>query len=177
MKRKCFVLSVIAILLAVLTFGAYAYFTAVGTAENVITTGNIQIKLHQTEIDRTAPIRWGTTVDNTVTVENTGKHPAFVRIALEFAVENTKLPQGCVQLDVNTAEWEYDEGFYYYNAALQPGETTQPLFTQVYFDGTGIDPADLDGNLAMHIDAYGVQSENNGENPQQATGWPQPIRR
>lgn len=176
MKRKWFAAAAILILLATLSFGAYSYHTVTGRTENIITAGNIRIQLHQTEGNR-ENIQWGTTTENTVTVENTGGNPAFVRIALGFALEDAKLPEGCVTLDINTKDWHYQDGFYYYTSALKAGETTSPLFTQMAFDGKGLDAAQKEKPLTLQIDAYGVQSEQNGADPLEAAGWPELVRR
>lgn len=47
MKRKILILSVLAILLAILAANTLAYFTADTAAHNVITTGNVDIALNE----------------------------------------------------------------------------------------------------------------------------------
>ena len=45
MKRKIAILSVVAIALSLLAYGTVAYFSAEGTAHNVLTMGNVRIAL------------------------------------------------------------------------------------------------------------------------------------
>ena len=71
MKRKLLLLSVLAICVATLAAGTLAYFSADGTARNVITTGNVSIAVEEwADADKTQPfedltgIMPGTTVQN-----------------------------------------------------------------------------------------------------------------
>ena len=50
MKKKVTVIALIVALLAVLSLGTAAYFTAEDTATNVITSGSVDIKLHEMAI-------------------------------------------------------------------------------------------------------------------------------
>lgn len=56
MKRKLLLLSVLAICVATLAAGTLAYFSANGTARNVITTGNVSIAVEEwADADKTQP--------------------------------------------------------------------------------------------------------------------------
>ena len=56
MKRKLLLLSVLAICVATLAAGTLAYFSADGTARNVITTGNVSIAVEEwADADKTQP--------------------------------------------------------------------------------------------------------------------------
>ena len=52
MKRKLLILSVLAICLAILAAGTFAYFTSEDTAHNVITTGGVKIAVQEWADDR-----------------------------------------------------------------------------------------------------------------------------
>ncbi len=186
MKRKLLIVSVLAILVAVTAAGTLAYFTDTGTAHNVITTGNVDIELkewadearEQPFEDKTG-VMPGMKVTKIVEVKNTGTGAAFLRLYVEKNVndadgkpmnsEKSKL----VSLNFNKTEWTYSEsdGYYYYNRALKPGETTEPLFTTVTFDPL---MGNEYQNASAHVKviAYAVQSANNGDSPQAAKGWP-----
>ena len=183
MKRKLLLLSVLAICVATLAAGTLAYFSADGTARNVITTGNVKIELKEWEDEAcTQPfqdktgVMPGTKVTKIVEVKNTGTGAAFVRLYVEknvYDANQTPMKSDPVSLDFNDTDWTYSEseGYYYYNRPLEPGKTTEPLFTTVTFDPLmGNDYQ----NATAHVKviAYAVQSANNGDSPQAAKGWP-----
>lgn len=183
MKRKLLIVSVLAILVAVTAAGTLAYFTDTGTAHNVITTGNVKIELKEWEDEAcTQPfqdktgVMPGTKVTKIVKVENTGTGAAFLRLYVEknvYDANQTPMKSDPVSLNFNDTDWTYSEseGYYYYNRPLEPGKTTEPLFTAVTF------AAEMDNryqNATAHVKviAYAVQSANNGDSPQAAKGWP-----
>ena len=185
MKRKILILSVLAILLAILAANTLAYFTADTTAHNVITTGNVDIALNEwaneerTErFEKQIDVLPGTEVTKIVEVENIGAGTAWVRVqvVLDVYAEGGKeqLPPDPVTLDFNETDWKYFDGYYYYNYPLDPGETTEPLFTSVAFDDQ---MGNEYQNSTAHVDvnAYAVQSANNGEDVLSANGWPLPT--
>ena len=183
MKRKLLIVSVLAILVAVTAAGTLAYFTDTGTAHNVITTGNVEIELNewadeaceQPFQDKTG-VMPGTKVTKIVAVENTGTGAAFVRLYVEknvYGADQKPMKSDPVSLDFDNRNWTYSEseGYYYYNRALEPGDTTEPLFTTVTFDP-------LMGNeyqnsaAKIDVSAEAVQTAHNGETPLDAKGWP-----
>lgn len=75
-------------------------------------------------------------------------------------------------MDFNDTDWTAGEdGYYYYNEILAPGEVTEPLFTTVSFD-TGMNNLYQNSTAAVDVAAYGVQADNNGDTVQEAQGWP-----
>lgn len=139
MKRKFLILSVLAILVAILAANTLAYFTADTKAHNVITSGGVDIVLNEwANEDRTEPfedrtgVMPGTKVTKIVEISNTGTAPVWVRAQVQLDVcgaDEESLPPEYVSLDFNETDWTYLDGYYYYNRALAPGETTVPLFT------------------------------------------------
>ena len=185
MKRKILILSVLAILLAILAANTLAYFTADTTAHNVITTGNVDIALNEwaneartEKFEDKTGVMPGAEVTKIVEVENVGTGTAWVRVqvVLDVYAEGGKeqLPPDPVTLDFNETDWTYQDGYYYYNKPLAPGETTEPLFTSVSFDDQ---MGNEYQNSTAHVDvnAYAVQSANNGEDVLSANGWPLPT--
>ena len=183
MKRKLLIVSVLAILVAVTAAGTLAYFTDTGTAHNVITTGNVEIELNEWADDaRTQPfqdktgVMPGTKVSKIVEVKNTGTGAAFLRLYVEknvYGADQKPMKSDPVSLDFDNRNWTYSEseGYYYYNRALEPGDTTEPLFTTVTFDPL---MGNEYQNATAHVKviAYAVQSAHNGDSPQAAKGWP-----
>ena len=186
MKSKLLAGALIAACLSILAYGSLAYFTAEDAADNVITAGNIDIALKETAIPEGGgdPVPFvdldgvmpGAEASKIVQVENTGDHPAYVRVRLEKTVTLAEGVDGeadasLVALDINTDQWTLKDGYYYYSEALAPGETTAPLFTTVRF------AAQMDDryqNSKAEIAAYAgaVQAENNGGSALDAAGWP-----
>lgn len=166
--------------------GTRAYFTAEEVTHNTITSGNIKIRLMQWEdkertkqcaSDRIEGLMPGDLVERVMEVENDGDNPAYVRVELEkqihlaVGMEGTPDPDQ-ILLSLNEEAWtKGEDGYYYYNRPLLPGQVTEPLFYSVLF------PEHV-GNLyqgstvSVKVTAYGVQAENNGETVFSALGWP-----
>lgn len=181
MKKKLTVLAVLALCLGLAATGTWAYFTAQKQVHNVITTGKVDIRLLEwADADRTQPfedltgIMPGMEVTKIAEVKNIGTAPAFIRVQVVvdvYSAEGNALDSAPVKLDFNQTDWIYHEGYYYYNRILNPGETTEPLFTTVSFD-VFMGDAYQEGTTYVNVHAGAVQSANNGEDPLQATGWP-----
>ena len=172
MKRKLLILSVLAICLATLAAGTLAYFTAEDTAHNVITSGGVEIAVQEwADKEKTAPfedltgVMPNTTVTKIAEVKNTG---AEKNIKLQGeGTPDTSL----VELTRNTADWTEKDGYFYYNAALKPGEVTAPIFTAVTFKA---DMGNEYQNATATVDVFAqaVQTANNGATVMAAQGWP-----
>ena len=185
MKKKILLFALIAICLSIAAYGTLAYFTHEDTATNVIVVGNVRIALHDWEMtvggekipfEGTMDVMPGVSVSKIVEVENVGRNAAWVRISVTKAFELAAGRQGdvdvnLIKLDLNQEFWTELDGYYYYNEALQPGQTTEPLFTQVSFDSSM-------GNLyqqskaSLTVQAQAVQVANNGATVLEAAGWP-----
>ena len=181
MKRKFLILSVLAILIAILAANTLAYFTADTKAHNVITSGGVDIVLNEwANEDRTEPfedrtgIMPGTEVTKIVEISNTGTAPVWVRAQVQLDVcgaDEESLPPEYVSLDFNETDWTYSDGYYYYNRALAPGETTVPLFTTVTF-APEMGNEYQNATATVDVFAQAVQTANNGATVMAAQGWP-----
>ena len=193
MKRR---IPAIALVLALLVIAAsayvtLAYFTADDQVTNVITAGNVKIELCEmmtTENGDTlvpfediSGVMPGTEVSKIVTVKNTGNNAAYVRVSVSSLIKDandiedellTDRLDSYIELDINTEKWTYmDDGYYYYNTALEAGAETEPLFTTVkYLEKM---PNEYQNTtLEMNKTAYATQKANNGSNVFEASGWP-----
>ena len=183
MKEKCklLVIALAAILLTVLTQPSLAYYAVVGQATNVVTSGNIKMQVHEKTADGSdfpedgVHILPGDVVSKHVFVENICSHPFYLRVKLVSGSTDEALPaEECLKMDIDTQNWTYVDGFYYYNRILQPEETTPALFTQVEIVGSKMDQSHVGSTLSLSVNAYAVQSENNpAEHPWEADGWPE----
>lgn len=191
MKRKLLSLAVIVMCLSLLAHGTLTYFTAEDTAHNVITSGKIAIELQEwADEDRTVPfpadgihgVMPGTEITKIVEVENTGNNAAYIRIAVnkqlvlrEGAEEEPNLD--LMKLHFASDHWTPGEdGYYYYDHALEAGHVTEPLIASVSFDPT---MGNLYQNCTARVDvvAYAVQTANNtvpvGGEVADVSGWPE----
>lgn len=154
---------VMILLLAVLLVGAcvgasYAFFSDTeGSENNVIASGSIHIKQHGMDI-QAGTLRPGTLVEKTVTVENTGTNPAYVRTCI--AVPKGSDAVDWLELDCNQDKWGWNvaqnvtlDGVVYtvyvatYKEKLMPGQTTEPSLL-----GLSVDPAlDYDGGTYCRV--------------------------
>ena len=193
-KKK--VLAVLAVVLCLSVLGdvTMAYFTAKDTAHNVITTGNVDIRIveQQKVDDKLVPypdgpiqgVMPGSEVSKIVTVRNTGSGDAWIRIRLDRSFTlNPKapeeLPEGpdpeLMKLDLNTADWAQIGDWYYYRQPVAPGAETDVLFENVLFDpvmGNGYQGCTAD----IIVNAQAVQVKNNplpaSGNYADIPGWP-----
>ena len=179
-RSRLLLIAVAAILLTVLTQPSLAYYTAVGTATNVVTSGSIQLQIHEKTADGSAfpeqgvYIIPGDIVSKQVSVENICEHPFYLRVKLVRGTDDQALSaEDCLKMDIDTANWTYLDGYYYFNRILQPGEDTPALFTQVEIVGSKVDQSHIGSMFSLTVRAYAVQSENNpAEHPWDAAGWP-----
>lgn len=177
-RRKIMAVCVILCCLAIIAAGSLAYFTAEETAYNVITTGSVEMKLVEQKKDGSSfedvlGVMPGQTVDKIVFIRNDGTAAFFVRIALEntVTVDGRELDfDKYISMDLNDEDWTYQNGYYYYNRALKPGEKTVPLFTKVSF-ADKMDNHYQNARVEIDVTAQAVQSANNGSDPLKAAGW------
>ena len=179
-KSRLLIIALAAILATVLTQPTLAYYTTIGKATNVVTSGDVQLKIIEKTADGSDfPVEGvyiipGDIVSKQVSVENVCDHPFYLRVKLVSASTNEDLTaEDCLKLDIDTANWTMVDGFYYFNRILQPGEITTALFTEVEIVGSKVDQSHIGSTLSLTVNAYAVQSENNpAEYPWDASGWP-----
>lgn len=184
MKKKILIGALIVCALAIIATGTIAYFSVSEEATNVITSGRLTMVLHD-ETTGGIPfpeagihgIMPGQTVDKVVYIENDCPNSEYVRIYLEKSIHSeqgsdVQLTFEDITLDINSEMWTLgDDGWYYYNAVLEPGENTEPLFTTVSF-GKKLNNDYQNCGLEIIVHAQAVQSEHNGDSAILASGWP-----
>lgn len=186
MKKKILICAVIVALLSVAAYGTSAFFSHTQKATNVITTGNVKIELQEISassinggaipLEGEISVLPGAEIAKTVKVKNIGSNSAWIRISLDTAflladgvTGNTDT--SLIKFDINTKEWTEKDGYYYYNTALEPGETTEPLFTHVSF-APSMDNTYQNSKALIDITAYATQKAHNGSTVFEAAGWP-----
>lgn len=169
MRKKWMLIAVLVLALAVLAAGAWAYFSAQGRADSVITLGTVRLALHDEDqtgqpAGETAVLPGGTAAQ-TVFVENTGTGAFYTRVKLELEAFDSSgaaihLPAGLVTLDLNQSDWVPGaEGYFYYKDAVAPGGVTATLFQTVGFSAD-MDSSYLGTTLCLRVTAEAVQTRN-----------------
>lgn len=145
MKKKWTIATVLVLVVALLAVGTWAYFSAVGRADNVITMGSVKLALHDEDGTgqpfTTVSAMPGSVVDKVVYVENVGSGAFYTRVKItpEVVAENGEIipldaSERLLTLDLNDKDWTPGtDGYYYYNGTLSPKAATSKLFNQVTF--------------------------------------------
>lgn len=185
MKRKLLFLASAVICLSIAATGTLAYFTGEYRQTNVITTGSVDIALQEWgDEEKTEPfvdpsgVMPGTDVTKIPEVVNTGSSAAWIRVKVEKKIliggkeeAPAKEVEELIGLDINTKDWTYQDGYYYYKSELEPKASTTPVFTKVSIS-KDMDNAFKNAQIKVDVAAEAVQVANNGESAVTAAGWP-----
>lgn len=181
-KLRFLAIALAALLVSLLSQPALAFYTVFGTATNVVTSGNITLQINEmTDQGTRFPEKGvyvvpGDIVSKVVTVENICEHPFYLRVKLVYGINSQELSyEDCFKLDINTQNWAFKDGWYYYTGILQPGEETPHVFSHVEIVGSKVDTSYIGKTLQLTVLAQAVQSENNpiqNNDTTTAQGWP-----
>lgn len=181
-KIRFAVIAIAAIIVTLITQGTLAFYSTVGKATNVVTSGNIQFIIHEktdqgTEFPQEGVyIVPGDIVSKQVSIESDCNHPFYLRVKIVYGVNTQELSaEDCFKLNINEEYWQYHEGWYYYKGIVNPGETTPNVFSHVEIVGSKVDNSYIGKTLTLSVVAHAVQSENNpihDNNTYNASGWP-----
>ena len=108
-------------------------------------------------------------------MENVCGHPFYLRVKLINSIDRAEVdPDDFLDIDINETYWTVrDDGYIYYNEVLEPGDITDPVFTEVHIRGDKVDNSYIGNLLSLTVNAYAVQQENNpADYPWNASGWP-----
>lgn len=109
--------------------GLYAFFSGEAFLRNSFTVGSVNTSI-QEEFDPPEDITPGMSITKKVAVHNDGSSACYVRVKAVFSSD--EMEQLC-SVDWNDSDWIYDEsdGYWYYPAVLESGDTTPDLFTTI----------------------------------------------
>ena len=182
-KLKFLVIAYVAIVFTFCTQDTLAYYSTIGKATNVVTSGDIQFIIHEkTDQGTDFPVEGvyimpGDVVSKKVSVENICTHPFYLRVKIVYGVDAQELSaEDCFKLNIDENNWKYHEGWYYYTGIVEPNQTTPDVFSKVEIVGSKVDNSYLGKTLSLSVIAHVVQSENNpieGADTFTASGWPQ----
>ena len=117
----------------------------------------------------------GVTVTKIAEIKNTGASEAWVRVLITKDIQlagDGEVDPDLIKLGLNTTDWKLGtDGYYYYNKALKPGETTAPILSSVTFEPT-MGNEYQNAAATVDISAQAVQTANNGTSALTASGWP-----
>ncbi len=181
-KLKLFVVAVVAALMAFISTSTFAYYSVIGKATNVVTSGNIQFVIHEmtdqgTEFPKEGVyIVPGDIVSKQVSIQSDCDHPFYLRVKMVYGVDSKELSaEECFKLNIDQQYWQLHDGWYYYKGIVNPGETTPNVFSHVEIVGSEVDSSYIGKTLTLTVNAQAVQSENNpitDGNIYTASGWP-----
>ena len=181
-KIKIFVVALVAALMTFISTSTLAYYSTVGKATNVVTSGNIQFIIHEmTDQGKEFPkegvyIVPGDVVSKKVSIESDCEHPFYLRVKMVYGIDSQELSaEDCFKLNINEEDWVLYDGWYYYKGVVEPDQTTPDVFSHVEIVGSKVDTSYIGKTLTLTVKAQAVQSENNpitDGNTYTASGWP-----
>lgn len=181
-KLKILSITLAVILIAVISQGTLAYYKTIGTATNVVTSGNIRFEIQEKTAGGLDFPREGISVipgdkvEKRVTIQNICDQPFYLRVKLIGGIDTDEIPgDEWFGLDIDTDNWyEHTDGWIYYKGILQPEEITPEVFTTVEILGEKVDNDYIGKTLKLTVAAQAVQSKHNAvSDPWDAVGWPQ----
>ena len=189
MKKRIFALAVVLTSLSILASTTLAYFTDIGSARNVITSGGIGIQVIEQQLvggtlqpwpETPVPVMPGTTVSKIASAKNL-EQPAWIRMNYTVTVYDAsgkvmdvsaeELAK-VILIEPDSAAWTQKDGWWYYKTAVNTGETTAPLFEEVVFSGPHMDNKYQNCTVTVDVTAQAVQKVHNGDTVMDAQGWP-----
>jgi predicted ribosomally synthesized peptide with SipW-like signal peptide len=181
MRKSTMTMAVATLAISLLIVGAtLAWFTSEGEVTNLFATGDVAITLHdllETEeatgdfpsegISNVTP---GDSYGKQVYVSSQGSIGTYVRVRLtpQWEFENqlanlVNLDTDMVLLNLDTENWVFIGGWYYYKGILQQGDQTTLLLDGLTFSPEmGNEYAN--GIYTLEVEAEGIQATNDAIN-------------
>ncbi len=182
-KARLLLVAAIVIIGTLLSQGSLAYYTNIGKAVNVVTSGSIKMQIIEKGQGNTeypvdgVYVMPGDVVTKKVSVKSLSDHPFYLRVKVVYGVNSTELSaEDCFKLNINEQDWIYSDGWYYYKKPVSSGEETSNVFSQVEIVGNKVDNSYIGKTLTLTVKADAVQSENNplrDGDVTTAAGWPE----
>lgn len=189
MKKKILYIAAILICLSIISGGTLAYYSVSEVAQNVITSGGVEISLIEEQLvdgvvvpypNQPIKIMPDTKVSKIVSVQSK-KQSAWIRVNYTVTVydaegDEMKIPdeelEKVIIIQPDSTNWTQKDGWCYYNTAVASGEKTTPVFEEVVFSGPDMDNKYQLCTVLIDVEAQAVQQENNGNYAVEAFGWP-----
>lgn len=152
----------------------YASWQSQGETVNKISMASVKGQIVE-EYEQNQTVYPNATVDKKVQVKNTGTVDALPRVKIEKVWGDTRDEDGKlltdpdlstdnIEITYNTEKWTYDpnDGYFYYNEVLKPGEITDSLFDSFKVNGenTGGEYKNKQADIIVNMEL--VQAAGNG---------------
>lgn len=145
-----------------------AYFTDLKETENSFEAGYNTTGIEEKfPSPSPRPIEENPEYEKTVWVTNDSSDekehavPCYVRLSLSYS--DSHIGKGVELLNLNKTDWIYreEDGYYYYNKILNPGENTKPLFTGFRINSDKIEEKykNCASEFRIHVYEESIQSE------------------
>lgn len=164
-KYKLAVIAFVVILISLSSKATLAYYVLQGTSKNIITTGDVDISIVETlngvAFTGNINVAPGSTLNRALYVQNVGGHPCWLRIKIE-TTKNVD-DRDVISMHIDSQNWIYQDGYYYYKNILASGATTAALYDQLSILEYGDETEERYSGtyVSMAITAEAIQSENN----------------
>lgn len=132
MKRYLFVLLAVSLLLGCGAGVSYAYLTGDESKVNRFQAAEVEITVKE-EFDPPDKILPGQIIKKAPSVSSTSNVPCYVRLSVRFSDSDGE--KMCEPLVISDGWSKKEDGWYYWNSALMPGQTTAPVFQQIKLKG------------------------------------------
>lgn len=128
MKRYLFVLLAVSLLLGGGAGVSYAYLTGQQSRVNRFQAAGVEIAVKE-DFDPPDKILPGQIIKKAPSVSSTSNVPCYVRVSVRFSDSDAE--KMCEPLVTNDGWGKKEDGWYYWNEMLMPGQTTAPVFQQI----------------------------------------------
>jgi len=168
-KKKIKLLVASMAVAAMLVGGTLAWFTFHQDMDNHFTTGSVKTNIHEKfDPEKGKDMQPGVKVTKQVSVENTGKSAALLRVKITPVWDaKGNLPQSdateAVDLNLaNNSDWiKGNDGYYYYTKVLAKGATSSQLLDSVDIKGTFNMTEDYQNRgLTVKVESDAIQTTN-----------------
>ncbi len=162
MKKKLIImLSSIMLVSLLIVGGTMAWFTDEKTVDNKFTAGTVKIEINEHGFEDITNWNPGDTTDKKVSIKSLGSKKSYIRVALTPEWIDTDLPTSNVQLNINTTDWVYENGWYYYKNIVNENQETELLLNSVTLVGSATGNEYQGKTLKINVKAEAVQASNN----------------
>ena len=192
MKKRLLYCALLTLLISMVVSSTLAYFTDRARVRNVITFGTVDVSVVEKMLDGSGdPVDYpkdpigampGRSYSKIVMAQAAPEtEDSYVRLKVEITVlreDGSVMPHtreqldAVITLDYNTADWDYRDGWWYYDETISDSELTDPLFEKVSFSGPNMGNAYQSATILIDVTAQAVQAANNQTSALKAVGWP-----
>ena len=160
MRKRIIVLTSMVLLMALLVVGGtMAWFSDKEGVNNEFIAGTVKVEINEHDFKDLTDVKAGDDATKEVSIINTGNTEAYIRVALIPQWDPNNLSIDVVTLHINSDNWVYKDGWYYYKKALAVGDETEKLLTNVKF-AEDMGEEYENATFSIKVNAEAVQASN-----------------